>query len=197
MWICTLLCHSLTKAIPKMSCLSTRKTGTTGNFKMPAMNADWFLPLSRWQRQRWRAGHPAETPSERKPPSPEELARWEGQLRGIEMEGRLPGSSLTRQLVRMVVVGELHHQPWGRQAMWGPLLVGRPHARGYQPGMLALHDICWYQRSSELFICKQPFVHLVCEIAQEQGMYDLHFQVHAIQALKEATKYYIHCVPLC
>ena len=58
----------------------------------------------------------------------------------------------------------------------------------------SLCEIWKYQRSTKLLICKSPFVHLVCEIAQVQGDYDLHFQVCAIQVLLEATEYYLACL---
>ena len=61
-------------------------------------------------------------------------------------------------------------------------------------GMVALHKIHQYQRSTELLICKWSFVHLVCEIAQECGVHVLHFQVHTVQALQEAAEYYITCL---
>ena len=34
-------------------------------------------------------------------------------------------------------------------------------------------------------------MHLVCEIAQDCGRYDLCFQMHAVMALQEAAEYYL------
>ena len=48
--------------------------------------------------------------------------------------------------------------------------------------------------STELLIHKCPFLHLVCEIAQDVGRYDLHFQVYAVMALQEAAEYYLTCL---
>ena len=61
----------------------------------------------------------------------------------------------------------------------------------YQPGMVALHEICQYQKSTKFLICKCPFVQLVQKIAQECWRYDLHFQVHVVMALHEAAEYYL------
>ena len=60
------------------------------------------------------------------------------------------------------------------------------HSRGK-----AHNEICQYQKSNELLIHKQPFLHLVCEIAQAYGKHNLHFQVHTVQALQKATEYYL------
>ena len=50
--------------------------------------------------------------------------------------------------------------------------------------------ICWFQKSTELLIHKDPFLHLICEIAQNIGKYDLHFQVLVVMALQEAAGCY-------
>ena len=70
----------------------------------------------------------------------------------------------------------------------------------YQPGMVALHKKCQYQRSTMLLISKWPFACLVCVIAQEQEAYDLCFQVHAIHALQGALTITWHAsmrMPTC
>ena len=59
---------------------------------------------------------------------------------------------------------------------------------------MALHEICWYQRSMGLLIHKWPFVCLVHEIAQEHEAYDLHLQVNTVQVLQEATEFYLTCL---
>ena len=61
----------------------------------------------------------------------------------------------------------------------------------YWLGTVALHEICQYQRSTKLLICKQPFMHLVHKIAQAYGKHDLHLQVHMVQVLEEAAEYYL------
>ena len=65
----------------------------------------------------WRRVTQSGIPSERQPPSQEELVMWVEQLRDLEMAGRLPGSSTTRQLAWIVaevglaptVSGEVGH----------------------------------------------------------------------------------------
>ena len=47
----------------------------------------------------------------------------------------------------------------------------------YKQRIAAPYEICKYQESTELLIHKQPFAHLVREIAQDCGRFDLHFQV--------------------
>ena len=61
----------------------------------------------------------------------------------------------------------------------------------FWPGTVALHEICQFQKSTELLIHKLPFLHLVCEIAQEVGKCYMHFQVHAVLTLQEAAEYYL------
>ena len=56
--------------------------------------------------------------------------------------------------------------------------------------IVVLHKICWFQKSTELLICKHPFSHLVHKIAQDVGRYGLHFQVHVVIVLQEAAEYY-------
>ena len=68
-------------------------------------------------------------------------------------------------------------------------LLKRPQK--YQPEIVALCEICWFKKSTELLICKHPFSHLVHKIAQEVGRYDLHFQVCTVMALQEAAEYYL------
>ena len=61
----------------------------------------------------------------------------------------------------------------------------------YQPRTVALHEICKFQKSTELLIQKLPFSWLVCKIALEVGKYDLCFQGHTILCLQEATEAYL------
>ena len=65
----------------------------------------------------------------------------------------------------------------------------KPHR--YQPGMVALHEIRRYQKSTELLIRKLPFQRLVREIAQDLGKKDIHFQSWAIIVLQEASEAYL------
>ena len=66
--------------------------------------------------------------------------------------------------------------------------VKKPHR--YRPGTVALREIRWYQKSTELLIRKLPFTRLVCEIAQDFRT-DLQFQSSAISALQEASEAYL------
>ena len=43
----------------------------------------------------------------------------------------------------------------------------------YQPGIVALHKIHQFQKSTELQICELPFLCLVCKIAQEIGKFNM------------------------
>ena len=63
--------------------------------------------------------------------------------------------------------------------------------RKYWPGTVALQEIQWFQKGTELLIRKLPFLQLVCEIALEVGQYDLHFQGSTIICLQEATEAYV------
>ena len=45
--------------------------------------------------------------------------------------------------------------------------------------------------STELLIHKLPFSHLAHEISQEVGIFDMHFQVHAVLTLQEAVEAYL------
>ena len=77
--------------------------------------------------------------------------------------------------------------PW-KEFLWAALLK---KSQKYQPGTGALCNICQFQKSTELLICKRPFSWLVHKIALEVGKYDLHFQVHAILCLQEAAEAYL------
>ena len=60
----------------------------------------------------------------------------------------------------------------------------------FRPGVMALHEIRHYQKSSALLIRKLPFQRLVREIAQEFKM-DLRFQAAVILCLQEAAGAYL------
>ena len=64
----------------------------------------------------------------------------------------------------------------------------KPHR--YRAGTVALRDICHFQRSTALLICKLPFQRLVREIAQDFKT-DLWFQSAAILCLQEAAEAYL------
>ena len=73
--------------------------------------------------------------------------------------------------------------------------IKKPHR--YRPGMVALREIRWYQRSTENLIKKTPFQKLIREISQEYRIcpdgpgtpsVQVHFQSTAIAALQEAAE---------
>ena len=63
--------------------------------------------------------------------------------------------------------------------------------RRYQPGTVALSEIRWYQKSTELLIRKLPFQRLVKELAQDLGKINVRFQSGAIMALQVALEAYL------
>ena len=68
--------------------------------------------------------------------------------------------------------------------------VGKMKLYQCRPGMMALHEIRRYQKTTDLLIRKLPFQRLVREIAQDVRP-NLHFQANAIMALQEAAKSYL------
>ena len=107
------------------------------------------------------------------------------------------GSASTQQLAKMgcgcqaIYIGRggasLQEAPTyhGRQSSPEGILAGctTEEAPKVPTRTVALHKICWLQKSTKLLIQKLPFLWLVHEIALEGGKYDLHFQVHAILCL--------------
>ena len=65
------------------------------------------------------------------------------------------------------------------------LMIGQ-----FRPGIMALHEIRHYQKSTALLIRKLPFQRLVREITQDFKM-DLRFQAAAILCLQEAAEAYL------
>ena len=64
----------------------------------------------------------------------------------------------------------------------------KPHR--YRAGMVALREICHFQKSTALLIHKLPFQRLVREIAQDFKT-DLQFQSAAILCLQESAEAYL------
>ena len=63
--------------------------------------------------------------------------------------------------------------------------------RRYRPGTVALQEIRWYQKFTELLIRKLPFQRLVRQLAQDLGKINIRFQSGAIMALQEASEAYL------
>ena len=73
--------------------------------------------------------------------------------------------------------------------------IKKPHQ--YRPGLVVLHEICRYQKSTDCLIKKSPFQKLIQEISQEyqicpQGpgtpLMQVRFQSTAIASLQEAAE---------
>ena len=95
--------------------------------------------------------------------------------------GKQPRKHLSKKLLH------LGAPPMGR--------IKKPH--DYRPSLVALHEICQYQKSTECLIKKSPFQKLIQEISQEyqicpQGLgtpsMQVRFQSTAIVALQEAAE---------
>ena len=131
--------------------------------------------------------------------------RRQEEVRKLEKVGRSPELSPSQQLAQMATkAGPLTsagEEP-GQRKLW-PIVGGKApwkeflkagilkRPQKYWLGIVALHEIHQFQKSTELLIHKCPFSHLVCKIAQEIGKYDMHFQVCAVLTLQEAVEYYL------
>ena len=71
-----------------------------------------------------------------------------------------------------------------------PQTGGVKKPKRWKPGTVALHEICRYQKSTELLIRKLPFSRLVREIAQDFKT-NLRFQAQVIGALQEVAEAYL------
>ena len=133
----------------------------------------------------------------------EEAERWVEEARWLEDVGMLPSLLSTQQLAQMAAeagpsaLGEepvwrkLHPTVGGKAPQKEFLQAGKvKKTMKYQPGTVALQEIWWFQKSTELLIRKLPFSQLVCEIALEVGKY-LHFQGSTIICLQEAAEVYL------
>ncbi|KAH9409420.1 hypothetical protein TYRP_010427 [Tyrophagus putrescentiae] len=61
----------------------------------------------------------------------------------------------------------------------------------YRPGTVALREIRRYQKSTELLMPRLPFQRLVRELAENNVLTGLRFQVSALEALQHATEAYL------
>ena len=144
-------------------------------------------------------------PTEEAPPTLGEVERRKIEARKLEEVGRLLELSPTQQLAQMATEAGpsmLGGKEPARKKLQ-PIMGGKTPRKEflkarklkrpwkYQPGIVALHKICRFQKSTELLICKLPFSHLVHKIAQEIGKFDIHFQLCTILTLQEAAEYYL------
>jgi histone H3/H4 len=85
-----------------------------------------------------------------------------------------------------------HHGPDYLNAGSMQQTVARRHR--YRPGMKALQEIKYFQRSTDLLIRKLPFSRLVREICQQNFVrpgYELRWSASAVLALQEASEAFL------
>ena len=156
-----------------------------------------------------RSPSPVHHPSPARKPSPmrevekmmEEAERQVEEARWLEDVERSPSLLPTQQLAQMAA--EAGPSALGEEPVWRklqPTVGGKvpqkeflqtdkvKKTRKYWPGTVALQEIWWFQKSTELPIRKHPFSWLVHEIALEVGKYDLCFQGSTIICLQEAAE---------
>ena len=129
----------------------------------------------------WRRGPQAEAHATSALSLQDELQRGREEAGRLEEVGRSPRSVMTWWLVQMVAEvgtsGERSHV-WGKASHKEFLKKGlMKWPQKYWLGMVALHEIPQYQKSTELLICKCPFLRLVWMMTQDCRWYNLHFQV--------------------
>ena len=141
------------------------------DFKKPITISDWLilhsslaklnvmLRVGQRRSPRWRHTHQVPFPLT------DELQRRREEVGRLEELGRSPRSSLTKQLVQMVVEAGMSGEEAPHKEFLKKGLMKRPQK--YQLGTVALCDICQYQKSTKLLICKCSIVRLVCKIAQD------------------------------
>ena len=108
---------------------------------------------------------------------------------GIDIqERRVPSKPATKKIY-------ISHKTLKQKSTGG---IKKPHR--YLPGLLALHEICRYQQSTESLICRTPFNKLIKEILHEyqicpQGpgtpSVQVCFQSTALAALQEAAQNFL------
>ena len=83
---------------------------------------------------------------------------------------------------------------------WTSTTGGIKKTHRYHPGMLALHEICRYQQSTESLIRRTPFNALIKEISKEYRIcpegpgipsVQVRFQSTALAALQEAAENFL------
>ena len=99
--------------------------------------------------------------------------KWIAEVEWLGEVGRLPQSLPTRQLAQMAVEARPSMsggEELARKKLW-PTMGGKApqkkflkaskvkKTQKFWPGTAALHEICWFQKSTELLIQKLPFLH--------------------------------------
>ena len=147
-------------------------------------------------------GHPAGNPFRKKATIPRRVSQIGETADGVR-DGRKVAGVFAHQAVNQEggrggtyainIRGEVGHIRLTASGE-APTRSGLKRPQRYWLGMVSLHEVCRYHMSTKLLICKQPFAHLVCEIVQEQGSYNMCFWVCTVQALQQATEYYMTCL---
>ena len=104
---------------------------------------------------------------------------------------KLPGSGKAPRKQLQLKVQKKKGKAKGSVKKLPPAQQPTKKPRRYRPGTVALREIRWYQKSTELLIRKLPFQRLVRELAQDLGKVNVRFQSGAIMALQEASEAYL------
>ena len=180
----------------------TPKKGEKGGTKI--LNT-WAVGLA--TRQPHRPSSPVHPPSpaQETPPGPKEITKWIVEAEWLEEVMRSPQLLLTWQLAQMAAEARpstSSGEETARKKLW-PTVGGKvprkeflkagkvKKSQKYWLETVALCEICWFQKSTELPIQKLPFSRLVHKIALQVGKYDLHFQGCATLHLQEAAEAYL------
>ena len=111
-------------------------------------------------------------------------------MMGIPLIPSSPGNAA----VRKSRMGKTPQIGINRLDKMRPKAIVKPtKGRRVRPGMKALHEICWYQKATELLIPKLPFLWLVQEILQWEHGFHL-IQAGAVLTLHEAAEAYVICL---
>ena len=123
-----------------------------------------------------------------------EMLRTKGTAR--KKTGKTPRQNLATKAPRKTLTKEQARKNVAKAAAAAQKNLGNLQTEGlkkpmrWRPGTVALHEICQYQKTTELLIRKLPFNRLVREVARDFKT-DLHFQPLAIGALQEAAEAYL------
>ena len=115
---------------------------------------------------------------------PELLPTWQfAQMAAEARPSMLGGEEPARKKIWLTVGGKTPRRSSWRLRKWRS-----PRGTGQGQWLCEIHQ---FQKCTELLIHKFPFLHLVWEIAQEAGKFDMCFQAHAILTLQEAAEAYL------
>ncbi|KFD49288.1 hypothetical protein M513_09840 [Trichuris suis] len=157
------------------------------DFLEPAYEINKFENMLRraWKRERSRQRHPSAVRMNRKFARTAEQSQ---QRYGTEM-------NYLGQTARNSGAGKAPRKQLATRAAGKlvPAIGPLKRAYRYRPGTVALREIRPYQKSTELFIQRQPFQQLLQEMAQDFKN-DRYLQMSAVLALQEAAEAYMVCL---